>query len=513
MKKRLLFLALTVAALCALFALSASAETSGYYTYTVSNGEATITGVSTSISGAVTIPSTLGGYPVTSIGRSAFYSCSNLTSVRISSGVTSIGNGAFSQCHGLTSITIPNSVKFIDEFAFSSCYSLTSITIPSGVTRISQQAFQYCESLTCITIPNSVTSIDPSAFYCCRGLTSITLSNSLTNIGANAFAGCNKLTSITIPSSITKIYDKTFENCTSLTSVTIPSSVTSIGENAFKNCRSLTNVTIPRSVTSISYSSFDGCSELTIFGYLGSTAENHAKIENISFIALDTSVPAPNITTHPLSATYTVGDTAVALSISATGYDLTYQWYEVTDSGDVLLVGEEAPSFTPDISTVGIRYYYVVVTNTNEAVVDNPSTSLASNISTVTVTSFSVIGRVLSYGANDALTIELLQNGEIAYTATVTGNDTIFTLTNVLNGTYTLRIRKPLHLDYTIAGIVVDGADVDLTKSADPRVATINMVCGDLNGDGLVNVLDVAILRLAANYGKSADDCTITLAP
>ena len=56
----------------------ARAETEGYYTYTVSNGEATITDCNTAISGDIAIPSTLGGYPVTSIGDFAFDECSNL---------------------------------------------------------------------------------------------------------------------------------------------------------------------------------------------------------------------------------------------------------------------------------------------------------------------------------------------------------------------------------------------------------------------------------------------------
>ena len=43
--------------------------------YTIENDEAKITDCNTSISGAVTIPSTLGGYPVTSIGDYAFYDC------------------------------------------------------------------------------------------------------------------------------------------------------------------------------------------------------------------------------------------------------------------------------------------------------------------------------------------------------------------------------------------------------------------------------------------------------
>ncbi len=73
MKKRGFSLLLAVALLLSatlmgVFTFSASAATSGYYTYEVTDGEATITAVDTAISGDVTIPDTLGSYPVTSIG-------------------------------------------------------------------------------------------------------------------------------------------------------------------------------------------------------------------------------------------------------------------------------------------------------------------------------------------------------------------------------------------------------------------------------------------------------------
>ena len=99
-KKLLLVLALiaTLAALVSVFTLSSSAATEGQYTYTVSGGKATITRVNTSISGYITIPSTLGGYPVTSIGEWAFSYCENLTSITIPSSVKEIGNRAFSGC-------------------------------------------------------------------------------------------------------------------------------------------------------------------------------------------------------------------------------------------------------------------------------------------------------------------------------------------------------------------------------------------------------------------------------
>ncbi|MEE1003381.1 MAG: leucine-rich repeat domain-containing protein, partial [Acutalibacteraceae bacterium] len=145
---------LMVVSVIPIIGLTASAKTDGYYTYTVSNGKSTITDCSTSISGDISIPSTLGGYSVTSIGSSAFYDCAALTSVTIPNSVTSIGSWAFSNCTSLTSVTIPNSVTSIGYDAFSGCESLTSITIPDSVTCIGSYAFSGCRSLTSVTIPD-----------------------------------------------------------------------------------------------------------------------------------------------------------------------------------------------------------------------------------------------------------------------------------------------------------------------------------------------------------------------
>ena len=143
-----------------------------------------------------------------SIGNSAFFHCSGLTSVTLGNSVTSIGDYAFGGCSGLTSITIPNSVTSIGNYAFNGCSGLTSITVESSNSNYDSR--DNCNAIietatnTLIAgcnntvIPNSVTSIGSEAFLNCCGLTSITIPNSVTSIGNYAFYGCSGLTSIKV---------------------------------------------------------------------------------------------------------------------------------------------------------------------------------------------------------------------------------------------------------------------------------------------------------------------------
>ena len=285
----------------------------GTYTY--------IPAISPAPTGAVTIPSSLGGTPVMTIGSYAFCNCTGLTSVTIPAGVRSIGAFAFSGCSGLesfvvgkgnpsyksdsrlllswdgrtlvavapsglTSVTIPNSVTSIGDSAFSGCTGLTSVTIPNSVTSIGSYAFSGCTGLTSVTIPDGVRSIGAFAFSGCSGLTSVTIPDSVTSIGSDAFSGCYNLLfdTTTVPgvkildgwavgytvwpsgnldlTGIRNIADSAFSNCSGLTSVTIPDGVKSIGVYAFAYCSGLTSVTIPDSVTSVGQSAFSGCNAL-----------------------------------------------------------------------------------------------------------------------------------------------------------------------------------------------------------------------------------------------------------
>ena len=282
------------------------------FSYELNEADEAVISSYTGPGGAVTIPATIDGYTVTSIGSGAFRNCSCLTSVTIPDSVTSIGSGSFESCTSLTSVTIPDSVTSIGDSAFNDCTSLSSVTIPDGVTSIGNSVFANCTALTDIYVGaanSSYSSIDGVVFdknakalleYPCGkpGSTYI-IPDSVTSIGSSAFVTCTCLTSVTIPDSVTSIGDYAFQLCTVLTSIDVgsenpfyssidgvlfdrnaktlivypcgklgstyitPDSVTSIGECAFSDCTCLTNVTIPDSVTSIGDYAFERCTVMT----------------------------------------------------------------------------------------------------------------------------------------------------------------------------------------------------------------------------------------------------------
>ena len=246
---------------------------------------------------SITIPDS-----VTSICESAFFYCSSLTNITIPDSVTSIGKDAFGLCTGLANITIPDSVTFIGENAFNDCTSLANIDIPDKVTLIDERAFSGCTSLANISIPDSVSHIGSYAFNDCTSLVSISIPSS--NVEPKTFSGCSNLKELTILDGVISINESAFEGCSNLTNITvsegnrvydsrgacnsiiesksntlilgcknttIPDSVTSIGHSAFSGCSGLTDITIPDSVTSIGSYAFSGCSGLT-----GITIPNNA---------------------------------------------------------------------------------------------------------------------------------------------------------------------------------------------------------------------------------------------
>jgi hypothetical protein len=159
-------------------------------TYVTNNGTITITGY-TGPAGAVTIPETINGLPVTTIGNSAFSNCATLTSIVIPACVTDIGPSAFSYS-GLMSVDIPDNVSSLGPAAFYGCDRLANVKIGNSVKRLEP-----------IIIPALFPGpVFYGAFGGCLSLTNVTLGNSLELIGAYTFESCWRLENIIIPASV-----------------------------------------------------------------------------------------------------------------------------------------------------------------------------------------------------------------------------------------------------------------------------------------------------------------------
>ncbi|MBQ6551147.1 MAG: InlB B-repeat-containing protein [Lachnospiraceae bacterium] len=110
---------------------------------------------------------------ITRVGNYAFWTCSSIQEIHLSSGLESIGMHAFRNCSSLTSIVIPGGCSTTGGYAFTQCFNLSRVTIREGVESISFGCFQDCSSLTKITVPASVTEVGSEVFIR-SGLTEIT---------------------------------------------------------------------------------------------------------------------------------------------------------------------------------------------------------------------------------------------------------------------------------------------------------------------------------------------------
>ncbi len=269
----------------------------GIYTFSVADGYATIIGITNnSINGKITIPSTLGNYPVMHIGDQAFIDCKKITEIYLPDTIKSIGNFAFKGCSDLKYINLPNGINTIGNGCFSECSSLESIVIPSSITEISAAAFSQCTALKKITIQSGVERIVSSAFVDCLSLESIHIPSSINDIAISSFSHCPAISSISVDNnnpiyhalgnclieteskmlllgckessiptdgSVISISPKAFYGCSELENINIPNTVASIGYGAFASCTNLTSVNIPNSVNNIEERAFEGCENLS----------------------------------------------------------------------------------------------------------------------------------------------------------------------------------------------------------------------------------------------------------
>lgn len=176
---------------------------------------------------AVTIPDTVNGRDVISIGTSAFEG-TDITKVDLSgTKVTSIGYYAFSDCASLTEVSFPATLETIDNWVFYKSGIEKVDLSQTKLTSIPYMAFDDCTKLVEVNFPSTLETIEGCAFVR-TSLTKVDLGHTeLTKLGQDVFASCTRLVEITLPATLESIGSRAFFN-TDLTKIDLPENLTEV---------------------------------------------------------------------------------------------------------------------------------------------------------------------------------------------------------------------------------------------------------------------------------------------
>ncbi|MDE6667900.1 MAG: leucine-rich repeat protein [Clostridia bacterium] len=278
------------------------------------------------------------GKNIMSIGEEAFKNNKVIEKVIIPKTVTSIGKKAFYGCTNLKGVYFINDDKddyttagyiadadltLIDRNAFEGCTKLEVLDLSDvKVITVAREAFKDCESLNEVVKSKAIGTAHDRAFLGCKALTSIDITG-LHTAGLNVFSGCKNLSTVetarytaigtgmfsnlhyeyqvysydtndsgwkdkyfdypaciglkTIDINASTVGDGAFENCTGLTTVKFGNGLELfIGANAFKKCSSLNSVNFANcTVKSVGAQAFTGTS-LTLSGQSVYTVSGNA---------------------------------------------------------------------------------------------------------------------------------------------------------------------------------------------------------------------------------------------
>lgn len=242
------------------------------------------------------------GRNLSSIIPSAFQGCKNLTAIAVDD-----GNLQFSGCDGVlydkealylyvypagkadAEYDIPATCTTIGTKAFYGAVNLKTITVPATVTDIGVQAFSGCNNLEEITLPFIGGNAESGSMFSYvfgsdswssyggvpQSLKTVTVLTA--NLGDSAFYNCSAIEEIYLLDcgDLWEIPEYCFSECASLkklvfggdesapyAGVYIPNTVTQIGRSAFCGCASLPVVTLGREVSYIGSAAFYGCEKI-----------------------------------------------------------------------------------------------------------------------------------------------------------------------------------------------------------------------------------------------------------
>lgn len=268
------------------------------------------------------------GGKLTGVAANAFAGSTSLTSITLPDGITTIGANAFNGCTALETITLPKTVTLFNNNAFAGLTGTTdvwciadpealtwdgtgfksgkattmhvmvaddwttkfpdaNVTFQGDMTRFrytatakDSKSFYETDNFVGATemaahdyntetgegsviFKGEVTTLKYRTFYQNELLTSMVIPTTVTEMKDYIFNKCSNLTTVSLPNTITSMGGSNFGSCTSLTTVNIPTSLTAIPGGTFYKCSSLVDIDIPESITDIESYAFASCTSMT----------------------------------------------------------------------------------------------------------------------------------------------------------------------------------------------------------------------------------------------------------
>ncbi len=472
---------------------------------------------------------------IITLGERTFENCTALQSGRLNV-VQTIGKEAFIGCAVMESLVVGDYLITVGEGAFKNCYFLESFTSSTAET-IGAEAFKGCSALNNVTL-NAVNTVGASAFEDCTFLQKLSGGGNLTHIGDAAFKNCSNLTGIKGDRRAYPEYigAEAFYGCTNITPTKVSiQQARFIGDNAFAESgfmNSYYEYNLPLLET-LTEDTLNG------FGIAGLYLENVKTVEGIPAdcpkVVLGGEVESFSVGNYDGIVYYIPNDvvkngclasnvahleinekdsivTNVAnsfesydqfLSFEAEGFNMQYQWYACNDienlSDEYALPGAVYSEFDPmeyfydDYKEGVYQYYYCVATSTQNGYTIEIVSDFCFNVfSSVQETDNTFIdheaGAIYTDSTNNAGSFDGIFkiNGEVEISPSL-DTDTV--------DSYGTGTRITVRYDGKLWG------------------SYVLIVNGDINGDGVVDVIDATAVGQAANgklnltgYYKTAAD-------
>ncbi len=196
------------------------------------------------------------------VSKFAFYGCKDIAEITIADAPMTIGTQAF---YGTA--FYDNSANWQDKILYinnhlikTSGANMDSYSVKEGTLDIAAEAFYYC-SIKEIVLPQSVKEISENAFMN-ASITQITLPDDITTIRNGTFYLCTSLKKVTLSEGLKEIGMQAFYGCQILPEIKLPETLETVGGLAFGNCRALKEIVIPNSVKTVGGEAFYMCLNL-----------------------------------------------------------------------------------------------------------------------------------------------------------------------------------------------------------------------------------------------------------